>query len=172
MSSKHLEDLRGILGGRPPPHGPERRLPGHAICTTKSYVIVQSTLLTPITNCFARALPLRGSRDPLRLAEGGALPYRGEAVPAWTRTTTLSGPRLWFRVWVWGSWLRVQGLDLSGTEDYEPEICALFGTASHFWKDSSCGSMRGPTRRVSPHGVCAKLPRNPGRNGGEALRPA
>ena len=45
--------------------------------TTKSKVVIQSTLLTPTTNRFARALPPRGSRDPLRLAEGGALPYKG-----------------------------------------------------------------------------------------------
>ena len=42
--------------------------------TTKLKVVVQSTLLTPRTNCFKRALPPRRSRDPLRLAEGGALP--------------------------------------------------------------------------------------------------
>jgi hypothetical protein len=27
--------------------------------------------------CFTRALPPRGNRDPRRLAEGGALPYKG-----------------------------------------------------------------------------------------------
>ena len=37
---------------------------------TKSKVVVQSTLLTPRPNRFTRALPPRGSRDPLRLAEG------------------------------------------------------------------------------------------------------
>ena len=45
--------------------------------TTKSKVIVQSTSLTPRPNRFTRALPPRGSRDPLRLADGGALPYQG-----------------------------------------------------------------------------------------------
>jgi len=44
---------------------------------TKSKVVVQSTLLTQSPNRFTRALPPRGSRDPLRLAEGGALPYEG-----------------------------------------------------------------------------------------------
>ena len=33
--------------------------------------------MTPRPNNFTRALPLRGSRDPLRLEEGGALPYEG-----------------------------------------------------------------------------------------------
>ena len=45
--------------------------------TTKSKVIVQLTLQTPRTNRFRRALPPPGSRDHLRLAEGGALPYKG-----------------------------------------------------------------------------------------------
>ena len=43
--------------------------------TTKSKFVVQSTLQTPCTNRFARAP--RGRRDPLRLAQGGALPYKG-----------------------------------------------------------------------------------------------
>ena len=33
--------------------------------TTKSKVVVQSTLLTPRTNCFAQALPPRGSKDKM-----------------------------------------------------------------------------------------------------------
>ena len=45
--------------------------------TTKSKVVVQSTLLTLRPNRFTGALPPRGSRYPLRLAEGGALPYEG-----------------------------------------------------------------------------------------------
>jgi len=45
--------------------------------TTKPNVTVQLTLLTPRTNRFKRTLPPRGSRDPLRLAEGGALPCKG-----------------------------------------------------------------------------------------------
>ena len=45
--------------------------------TAKSKVVVQSTLHTPRPNRFTRALPPRGSRDPLRVAEGGALPYEG-----------------------------------------------------------------------------------------------
>ena len=40
----------------------------------KSRVVVQSSLLTSGLNRFTRALPPRGSRDPLHLAEGGALP--------------------------------------------------------------------------------------------------
>ena len=45
--------------------------------TTKSQFAVQSTLQTPRPNRFTRALPPRGSRDLLRLAEGGALSYEG-----------------------------------------------------------------------------------------------
>ena len=45
--------------------------------TKKSGVVVESTLLTPRINRFTRALPPLGSSDPLRLAEGGALPYKG-----------------------------------------------------------------------------------------------
>ena len=45
--------------------------------TSKSKVVVQSTLLTQRANRFTRALPSRGSRDPLRFAEGGVLPYKG-----------------------------------------------------------------------------------------------
>ena len=45
--------------------------------TTESKVDVQSTLVTPRFNHFTSALPFRGSRDPLRLVEGGALPYKG-----------------------------------------------------------------------------------------------
>ena len=44
--------------------------------TMESQVVVQSTLLTPKTNRFTRAPPPRGSRDPLRFAEGGTLPYK------------------------------------------------------------------------------------------------
>ena len=44
-------------------------------CTTKSKVVVQSTSLTPRLNPFMRAFPPRDSRDPLRVVEGGALPY-------------------------------------------------------------------------------------------------
>ena len=47
------------------------------VCTTKYKVVVQSTLLTSRPNRFTRALRPRSSRDPLRLAEGGALPYEG-----------------------------------------------------------------------------------------------
>ena len=46
-------------------------------CTTKSKVVVQSTLLTLRPNRCTQGLPLRGSRDPLRSAEGGAPPYEG-----------------------------------------------------------------------------------------------
>ena len=59
---------------------------GHIIgnFTTKTKVAVQLTLLTPRTNRFTRAFPPRGSRDHLRLAESGALPYRGarHCIPA------------------------------------------------------------------------------------------
>ena len=50
---------------------------GGPLARPKSKVAVQSTLLTPRPNRFTRALPPRGSRDLLRLAEGGALPYEG-----------------------------------------------------------------------------------------------
>jgi len=55
----------------------ERGRESEAPVQTKSKVVVQSTLLTPRPDRFTRALPPRGSRDPLRLAEGGALPYEG-----------------------------------------------------------------------------------------------
>ena len=42
--------------------------------TMKSKAVAQSTLLTSTPNHLTRALPPRGSREPLRLAEGGALP--------------------------------------------------------------------------------------------------
>ena len=45
--------------------------------TTKSKVVVKSTLLNPRPNRFTRAVPPIGSRDPFRLSEGGALPYKG-----------------------------------------------------------------------------------------------
>jgi len=45
--------------------------------TTKSKVVVQSTLLSPRTNHFTKAFPPRGNRDPLLLAVGGTLPYEG-----------------------------------------------------------------------------------------------
>ena len=48
-----------------------------SIFVTQSKVVAQSTLLTPRTKRFTRSLPPCGSRDPLRLAEGGALPYKG-----------------------------------------------------------------------------------------------
>ena len=47
------------------------------IVQTKSKAVVQSTLLAPRPNRFTTALPPRGSRDPRRLAEGGALLYEG-----------------------------------------------------------------------------------------------
>ena len=45
-----------------------------------SKVVVQSILQTPRLNRFSREErnPFRGSRDHLRLAEGGALPYEGD----------------------------------------------------------------------------------------------
>ena len=46
----------------------------HLLLQTKSKIVVQSTFLTPRPNRFTGALPPRGSRDPLRLAESGALP--------------------------------------------------------------------------------------------------
>ena len=55
-----------------------RHTPNPQHCATKSKVVVQSTLPTPRPNRFTRGLPPRGSRDPFRLAEGGALPYEGD----------------------------------------------------------------------------------------------
>ena len=40
-------------------------------------VVARSTLLTPGNNYFTRAVPICGSRDFLRLAEGSALPCKG-----------------------------------------------------------------------------------------------
>ena len=40
-------------------------------------VIAQSALLTPRNDRLTNALPPRGSKDALRLAEGSALPYEG-----------------------------------------------------------------------------------------------
>ena len=51
--------------------------PPALVFTTKSKVVVQSTVLTPRPNRFMRAIHPRGSRDPLRLAEGGTLRYAG-----------------------------------------------------------------------------------------------
>ena len=65
------------------PHSPSGRtcIQGFSLglcdSTTQSKVVVRSTLLTLRTYRFARALPPRGSRDPLRSAEGGVLPYKG-----------------------------------------------------------------------------------------------
>ena len=59
--------------------------------TMKSKGVVQSTLLTPGPNRFTRALHPRGNRDPLRLAEGGALPCKGARHPFCM--TCLPGPR-------------------------------------------------------------------------------
>ena len=77
--------FNGTLGSKaaidflyfPCPSCPYSHHPHEKTCTTKPNVVVQSTLLTPRPIRFTRALPPRGSRDPLRLAEGGALPYQG-----------------------------------------------------------------------------------------------
>jgi len=55
--------------------GRGEQLVWHQHFTTKSKVVVQSILLTIGTNHFTRGLPPGGSRDPLRVAEGGALSY-------------------------------------------------------------------------------------------------
>jgi len=67
-------ELPSIYQGFVVQHEPDlRRLRGDVFFTTKTKVVVQSTLPTR----FTRALPPRGSRDPLRVAEGGTLPYEG-----------------------------------------------------------------------------------------------
>ena len=69
---------RTALTLRPHPAPPRVQSLWFANCfTTESKVVVLSTVLTPRTNRFTRALPPHGSSDPLRLAEGGALPCKG-----------------------------------------------------------------------------------------------
>ena len=71
---------------------PNLRWASKSSVTTKSQVSVQSTQPTPRTNRFTRALPPRGSRDPLRLAEDGALSCKGARhCPGFSLITTSPG---------------------------------------------------------------------------------
>ena len=65
------------------------------VFTTKSKVVVQSTLLTPGPNCFTAALLSRGSRDPLRSAEGGTL-IRESGCCGYRGGLVFKAHRLWY----------------------------------------------------------------------------